>query len=43
MDYETPWFNHRLAIRIFQADYEYMHADFGPGADGGRATSMRRA
>jgi hypothetical protein len=37
MDYETPWFNHRLAIRIFQADYEYMHADFGPGADGGRA------
>ena len=37
MDYETPWFNHRLAIRLFQADYEYMHADFGPGPDGGRA------
>ncbi len=37
MDYETPWFNHHLAIRLFQADYEYMHADFGPGSDGGRA------
>ena len=39
MDYETPWFNHRLAIRLFQADYEYMHADFGPAAQpyGGRA------
>jgi hypothetical protein len=37
MDFETPWFNHRLAIRLFQADYEYMHADFGPGPVGGRA------
>jgi outer membrane protein OmpA-like peptidoglycan-associated protein len=37
MDYETPWFNHRLAIRLFQADYEYMHADFGPVINGGRA------
>ena len=37
MDYETPLFNHRLAVRLFQADYEYMHADFGPGANGGRA------
>ncbi len=37
MDYETPWLNHRLAIRIFQADYNYMHADFGPGVYGGRA------
>ncbi|HEX4030991.1 MAG TPA: hypothetical protein VHX20_11545 [Terracidiphilus sp.] len=37
MDYETPWFNHHLAIRLFQADYEYMHADFGPGQYGGRA------
>ncbi len=37
LDYETPWLNHRLAIRLFQADYEYMHADFGPGTDGGRA------
>ena len=39
MDYDTPWFNHRLAIRLFQADYEYMHADFGLQASppGGRA------
>ena len=39
MDYETPWFNHRLAIRVFQADYEYMHADFGlqTSPPGGRA------
>jgi hypothetical protein len=37
MDYETPWLNHRLAIRLFQADYEYMHADWGLVADGGRA------
>jgi hypothetical protein len=39
MDYETPWLNHHLAIRLFQADYEYMHADFGTGYNppGGRA------
>lgn len=37
MDYETPWFNHHLAIRLFQADYEYMHADWGPQPYGGRA------
>lgn len=39
LDYETPWMNHRLALRIFQADYEYMHADFGGPTTtwGGRA------
>jgi len=37
LDYETPFFDHHLAIRVFQADYEYMHADFGPGTFGGRA------
>jgi hypothetical protein len=37
MDFETPWLNHHLAIRVFQADYEYMHADFGPVVYGGRA------
>ena len=37
MDYNTPLFNHHLAIRLFQADYEYMHADFGPVVFGGRA------
>ncbi len=37
MDYNTPLFNHHLSIRVFQADYEYMHVNFGPGFYGGRA------
>jgi hypothetical protein len=37
MDYETPWLNHHLALRLFQADYEYMHANWGPGEFAGRA------
>jgi hypothetical protein len=38
MDYQTPLFNHHLAIRLFQADFEYMHANFGTGfGTGGRA------
>ena len=37
MDYETPFLNHHLAIRLFQADYEYMHANWGSGYYGGRA------
>jgi len=37
MDYSTPLFNHHLAIRLFQADYEYMHVNHGPGVYGGRA------
>jgi hypothetical protein len=36
MDLETPWFNHHLAIRMFQADYEYIHENWGPGVYGGR-------
>ena len=27
LDYNTPLFNHHLAIRIFQTDYQYIHAD----------------
>ena len=27
LDYNTPLFNHRLAIRVFQADYQFIHAD----------------
>jgi hypothetical protein len=27
LDYNAPLFNHRLAIRIFQADYQFIHAD----------------
>ena len=38
LDYELPFMNHRLALRVFQADYEYWHADFGPQTlIGGRA------
>jgi hypothetical protein len=37
MDYETPFFDHHLAIRLFQADYQYMHVNWGPGIFGGRA------
>ena len=37
MDYKTPLLHGKLSIRLFQADYEYMHADFGPKVYGGRA------
>ena len=30
-DYHTPWFNRHLSIRLIQADFEYIHANFGPG------------
>lgn len=37
LDYEFPG-SHRFALRIFQADYQYLHADFGPQpTTGGRA------
>jgi hypothetical protein len=43
MDYDLPFFDHRFSLRIFQADYRYIHDDFGPsttiptgGALGGR-------
>lgn len=37
MDYDTPWFNHHLGIRLFQADYEYFHVNWGPQpVSGGR-------
>lgn len=38
MDYSTPLFDHHLAIRLFQADFQYMHVNFGTNpAVGGRA------
>jgi hypothetical protein len=37
LDLATPLFDHHLGIRLFQADYQYMHADWGPGVYGGRA------
>ena len=32
VDYDTPWLDHRLAIRVFQADYQYTHENFYPVA-----------
>ncbi len=30
MDYDLPFFDHRFSVRLFQADYRYIHADYGP-------------
>ncbi len=38
LDYELPFMSHRFALRLFQADYQYYHVDFGPAPYvGGRA------
>jgi outer membrane protein OmpA-like peptidoglycan-associated protein len=29
MDYDVPYWNNRFAIRLFQADYEWQHHNFG--------------
>jgi len=34
MDYSTPLFNHHLALRLFQADYQYNTESFGAGLSG---------
>lgn len=40
LDYNLPFFNHHLALRLFQADFEYLHADYGPQqTTGGRVNS----
>jgi hypothetical protein len=35
MDYDLPFFNHRFGLRLFEADYRYIHVDFGPNAANG--------
>ncbi|HEY0163275.1 MAG TPA: hypothetical protein VGB69_11395 [Edaphobacter sp.] len=30
MDYDLPFFDHRFSFRLFEADYRYIHANFGP-------------
>ncbi len=30
LDYNLPFFHHHLGLRLFQVDYQYMHASFGP-------------
>lgn len=44
MDYDLPFLNNRFSLRLFEADYRYIHANFGPftppptgGVMGGRA------
>jgi hypothetical protein len=44
MDYDLPFWNNRFSFRLFQVDYRYVHANFGPstpvptaGITGGRA------
>ena len=44
MDYDLPFFDHRFSLRLFEADYRFYHANFGPattiptgGILGGRA------
>ena len=44
MDYDIPYKDNRFSIRLFQADYRYIHANYGPftpppvgGVMGGRA------
>jgi len=38
MDYQTHWWHGRISYRIFQADYEYMHANWGDMPYGGEAS-----
>jgi len=35
MDYDIPYFHNRFALRLFQADYEWQHVDFGTPNAGG--------
>ena len=44
MDYDLPYFNHLFSLRLFEADYQYVHEDYGyyvgvptSGVLGGRA------
>lgn len=37
LDYNLPWFDGHLGLRLFQADYEYFHVNWGPQVStGGR-------
>ncbi len=38
LDYDLPFFNNHVGLRLFQADYEYFHVNYGPQpVSGGRA------
>lgn len=32
MDYDLPFFNHHFGLRLFQADYRWVHESYGPAA-----------
>jgi hypothetical protein len=32
MDYDLPFFDHKFSLRLFEADYQYIHEDYGPYA-----------
>ena len=38
MDYQTHWWHGHISYRIFQADYEYMHANWGDMPYGGETS-----
>jgi hypothetical protein len=40
LDWETGWLNHHFAIRVFQADYQYIHENF---QDDGGAVGINAA
>ena len=33
MDYDLPFFDNRFSLRLFQADYRWIHANYGPAVD----------
>jgi hypothetical protein len=37
LDYGTGLFHHHLALRLFEADYQFFHVDYGNINEGGRA------
>ena len=43
LDWETGWLNHHFAIRLFQADYQYIDPDFGPDYGGSVTINAVRA
>jgi len=37
IDYSLPFYNHHFSFRLVQADFQYIHDNFGVGEYGGRA------
>jgi outer membrane protein OmpA-like peptidoglycan-associated protein len=33
MDYDLPFFHHFFGLRVFEADYRYIHVDYGPAVN----------